>query len=134
MKNPSQKPGRRLTSDLDLIRTGVWYSHLCKLGQFNSSHAIAMSIEGHVDNKRKWRRYEKGDGIPNQNSLHLAEAIYPGSAEIFMCGPAQTKLWVALHTQDVNELKIIAYASKKIDGVIAHLKLDMHYETEFQCV
>ncbi len=116
---------RRGTSELDLIRATVWYEYIRRMGGLSTAYSVANSIDGNPDNKTKWKRYASGSGVPNQQTLEDAEARFPGSFDVFMCGPDRTKLWVALGSTEPEVLALICKPSDKTDGQIEQFKLDL---------
>jgi len=116
---------KRFTSELDLLRTAVWLDRVQQASDCKTPYAVAMCIEGHADNKKKWQRYLKGEGVPNQATLDLVDDKLPDTSIVFLRGPANLPLWSVLESHDADELKMIASQSNDVDGRIAQFKLDL---------
>ena len=118
---PSDGLDGRRVYPIDELRARVWYFHVKKLSGCGTNDALATEFD---DLPKKWANYEKG-GQPNELVLNKVETKYPGTLDIYIAGPNRLKLWPAIRDNEQDNLSLISTFSKRVDGLIAQLRLDV---------
>jgi hypothetical protein len=72
--------------------------------------------------QNRWSAYSNGSQ-PNDQLLNSVEEEIEGSKNIYLCGPHKEKLWSAICSADINELKLIEEMGRSVDRLIANFRL-----------
>lgn len=118
------KIDKRLIYPIDELRVKFWLSQIKQVSGYKTEYALAKAFDGDDGTQAKWKNYTRG-GQPNEDVLTKVENKLSGSRDWYICGPDESKLWVALaHDTTIEKLMLIAKVSSGIDRKIAQFRID----------
>lgn len=118
-KLPVNANDARYTRPIDRLRAMVWYQFVKQNSMSASYYQLCENFGGSA---ARWAAYEKGSQ-PNDRLLNLVDEKINGSRDVYLNGLNTEKLWPAIVSTDINELKLIAEMGLSVDKVIADFRL-----------
>ena len=118
-KLPPNSSDRRYARPIDGLRAMTWHRYI-KLKTNNASNYQLDQMFG--AGRARWAAYEKGSQ-PNDQLLNLVDLEVDGSRGVYLCGPDTEKLWPAICTPDLNQLKLIEACGLSADKLIADFRI-----------
>lgn len=118
-KLPPNTSDRRYARPIDGLRAMTWHSFVKESTNNSSNYQLDQLFGG---GRARWAAYEKGSQ-PNEQLLNFVNRKVEGSKDVYLCGPDNEKLWPAICTHEINELKLIEELGRSADKLIAEFRI-----------
>jgi hypothetical protein len=118
-KLPLNTNDGRYKRPIDGLRAMVWYQFVKQNSMSATYYQLSKNFGG---SPARWAAYEKGSQ-PNDLLLNLVDKKIIGSKQVYLSGLNREKLWPAICSTDISDLKLIEEMGGSVDKLIADFRL-----------